>query len=1035
MKDFPGSKDFSCGDRRERRAGDPASPLRFCVAFLFRIISLFWQMKSSLRGAAIAVAAVALAPSCAPAQIVMSVTDKTAAPVTVQSADITTEVMGRIAVTTFDMVFANPNGRALEGTFEFPLLDGQRVVRFALDIDGALREAVPVPKEKGRVVFEEIERRRVDPGLLEKTAGNNYRARIFPIPANGTRHVVIAYQEDLGAAAAAHYRLALDFPKELKVFNLTARVLAATGTTIPKATTTLPLELPAWQDAKVLSVKKENFTARGVLDLELPAMPAGEKGQPAVITETFNGREYFYAAVPLPDLAVKPRPAPKTVGILWDASGSGRTRDHKREFAMLEAWFAAVRDVDVKLISLRNTASAPVALKVRDGKWQEVRSALEKTVYDGATSFDGLVDDTSVDEWLLFSDGLVNFGSSQTLDKLPLRAPVHVVNASAKAAPEFLRGLALRGGGEYADLLTLDAQQAVSRLRQISLRVLAVERNPEAVAQVFPEPGVAVSTEGGALVVTGILRQSSATVSVKLGFSEADARKIEFSVKSGEGASSLAARGWALAKIDHLATMSGDNRADIRATAEEFRIVTADTSLIVLETLDDYIRYNIEPPAALRDQWARYRSNRDLTLDKNRQQNIERVVKLFQDRASWWEKKFPKDGSVVADVLPGVAAAAPLASADSAARESEPLADPPAMMAAPPRPAAPAGVPLMAREGLQTGGLTWRSRADVNLDTIGGASLGSLGGRAAAASIALQRWSPAAGYLDHIRRAPESERFAVYLEERADHARQPGFYLDVAGYFLDEAKDSARGLQVLSNLAELGLEDAPLLRVLGHRLVQAGRPDLALPVFERVLAIRGEEPQSRRDLALVADKLGQHQRAVDLLWEVASRPWDSRFPEIELIALGELNAIVSAHREGLDLSKIDPRLRKEMPIGLRVVLTWDADNSDIDLWVDDPNGERAIYNHPRTYQGGRMSSDFRAGYGPEEFLLRAPKPGKYTVRINYYGDQRQTALGPVTAQVRLITGFGTADEKEQRVTVRLRDRNETLEIGSIEIGR
>jgi len=339
--------------------------------------------------------------------------------------------------------------------------------------------------------------------------------------------------------------------------------------------------------------------------------------------------------------------------------------------------------------------------------------------------------------------------------------------------------------------------------------------------------------------------------------------------------------------------------------------------------------------------------------------------------------------------------------------------------------------------------------SDVSVNAAGSPRPAAPSQTQSAAAIALQRWSPTASYLDHLRRAPESERFAVYLEERADHAREPGFYLDVAGYFFDEAKDAPAALQILSNLAELGLEDAALLRVLGYRLTQAGRPDLALPVFERVLKIRGEEPQSRRDLALVCAKLGQFQRAVDLLWEVVSRPWDARFPEIEMIALNEMNAIIatSAQTSGaqtsgeqtpgaqpLDLSRIDARLLKNLPTGLRVILTWDADNCDIDLWVDDPNGERAKYDHPQTYQGGRMSRDFTQGYGPEEFLLRAPKPGKYTVRINYYGDSRQTALGPVTAQLRLITDFGTPREKEKLITVRLVDKKESLEIGAVEIG-
>jgi uncharacterized protein YfaP (DUF2135 family) len=126
-------------------------------------------------------------------------------------------------------------------------------------------------------------------------------------------------------------------------------------------------------------------------------------------------------------------------------------------------------------------------------------------------------------------------------------------------------------------------------------------------------------------------------------------------------------------------------------------------------------------------------------------------------------------------------------------------------------------------------------------------------------------------------------------------------------------------------------------------------------------------------------------------------------------------------------------LRKNLPVGLRATLTWDADNCDIDLWVVDPNGEIAKYDHPLTLQGGRMSRDFTSGYGPEEFILRKPKAGTYQVKINYFGDRRQTAIGPVTVQMRLTTDFGLPSQKEQRITVRLVDPKETLDIGSIEI--
>jgi Ca-activated chloride channel family protein len=105
------------------------------------------------------------------------------------------------------------------------------------------------------------------------------------------------------------------------------------------------------------------------------------------------------------------------------------------------------------------------------------------------------------------------------------------------------------------------------------------------------------------------------------------------------------------------------------------------------------------------------------------------------------------------------------------------------------------------------------------------------------------------------------------------------------------------------------------------------------------------------------------------------------------------------------VSRIDPRLRRNLSVDTRVVLTWDADSTNIDLWVIDPNGEKADYSNRLTYQGGRMSRDFAGGYGPEEFSLRHAKPGRYVVQVQFYGHNRSTVAGPTTLQVRLFSGI------------------------------
>jgi len=240
-------------------------------------------------------------------------------------------------------------------------------------------------------------------------------------------------------------------------------------------------------------------------------------------------------------------------------------------------------------------------------------------------------------------------------------------------------------------------------------------------------------------------------------------------------------------------------------------------------------------------------------------------------------------------------------------------------------------------------------------------------------------------------------------------------------------------VRVLTNLAEMDLENRHILRILGYRLLQARAAALAIPVFRKVLELSPEEPQSYRDLglALAADR--QYQPAIDTLYEVVVKPWHGRFPDVEIITLAELNAVIATSGANLDVSRVDPRLVKNLPLDLRVVLTWDADNTDIDLWVTDPNGEKAFYGHRLTYQGGRMSLDFTGGYGPEEYSLKRAKPGKYKVEAQYYGDRRQAVTGPTTLQVKLATRFGTAEQSEQSITLRLKGRQETVFVGEFEV--
>jgi Ca-activated chloride channel homolog len=225
-----------------------------------------------------------------------------------------------------------------------------------------------------------------------------------------------------------------------------------------------------------------------------------------------------------------------------------------------------------------------------------------------------------------------------------------------------------------------------------------------------------------------------------------------------------------------------------------------------------------------------------------------------------------------------------------------------------------------------------------------------------------------------------------------------------------------------------------LLRILGHRLQQLGEYRLARHVFADVLRLRPEEPQSWRDLGLVLVELKLYDQAIEQLNHVVMADWDGRFADIEVLALEDLNrAIVKAKAAGWKEFKVAPRLVQLLDVDVRIVMTWDADQTDIDLWVIEPTAEKAFYGHNRTSIGGLVSRDFTQGYGPEEYMIHHAPHGSYKISANFYGTNSATLLGPVTVQVDVYTNFGRPNEQKKSLTLRLGKAKDTVPIGEIEL--
>jgi Ca-activated chloride channel family protein len=116
-----------------------------------------------------------------------------------QNEEVKTSIKDQVAKTYIKQVFANDTDRNLAGTYLFPLPADTTFSSFSLHIDGKPVEGQILEAEAARQEYEAIVRRMVDPGLLEYADYKTVRARIFPIPAHGTKTVELEYTQLLKA--------------------------------------------------------------------------------------------------------------------------------------------------------------------------------------------------------------------------------------------------------------------------------------------------------------------------------------------------------------------------------------------------------------------------------------------------------------------------------------------------------------------------------------------------------------------------------------------------------------------------------------------------------------------------------------------------------------------------------------------------------------------------------------------------------------------------------------------------------------------
>jgi Ca-activated chloride channel homolog len=901
----------------------------------------------------------------------------------IEAVRVHTLIRGHLARTTYEITFRNDLDRDLDGQFSFPLPPDAEVSDIGLYFDGVLRHAVAVERVQARAAYEETVHRRVDPALAEWGASTRaFRFRVYPIPARGTKAVHLAYDQDIANA-----------PYELDLRH---------GLTQTAVALTVDSDAPVERDGPAYV-----RVARGDSEVALAAWSASE-------------RMWYYSAPPRIRSTAAVLPPAAAVTLLYDVSSSAIQRDDDalREFlrAFLGQQRAGVRVTVVPFHVGVDPAFETDAIAL-DQRLRELPHAGATNLVSLLERLPAIAANAPADSRiLLVTDGMHTIGDTRSLaraiDALPRFArPLAIVNASPSADDTILARLAAATGGSLADLTRTRAADAATASMRLPRRT-TVTSFGHGIRQVLPESMTLAADITATLHARGLQPLSWLPVTV------GDVRRdLMVRERSSDEERDLVRRSWARAALRELLERNAP-AAEVLAHGLRFRQLTPHTSLLVLDTWQDYEAYGIPLPPEVRAQKAR-----DLARYETERQRSNAPAFLLArsggddtDDAEfhpvgWFIRGIVTDGT---GPLPGVTVEMLV----DDARATTTVTDVQGRFWITARRAPPRFVLRSMLEGFEMATLSFprgaakgamfelvmrvASIAESITVTAEAPAIDSAATQVSISHSASlvrptaealtdpllveiagggdleERFARIAAVVERLRTLPSiDDRFRAYVAARSAIGGDKYFQAHAALALHADAPELA--VRALTDLAEAWPDDAPTLRLIGRVLDGWGYGDLARLLFERALELSPRETQTWRELLLLAAKEQRTGDLRELERRFATAKRDARMEQTETALETELK------RAGNDR-------RVDEAAELQVEVMWDTNYTDIDLHVTEPSGEVVSYQHVRSKQGGTLHDDVTSGFGPETYTLPRMESGTYEIALDYYSND-DTRLG------------------------------------------
>jgi len=938
--------------------------------------------------------------------------DNGAVALSIEALRVDVMIRGHLARTTYEITYRNSTDRVVDGDFSFPLPPDAEVSDIALYFGQTLRHAVAVERVQAKTAYEDtVHRRRVDPALAEWSSSSRaFHFHVYPIPALDTKLVHISYDQEL---TSSPYELDLRYGANVKSFDLN-------------------IEGDARIDADGLVLHNGSAQLQNA-KLDAVIRAAASDDERALVAFSPSDKTWYASArLRLHSTSRAIDPA-SDVTLLYDASGSAVQRDQEKLRAFLAAFFAK------QSASMRVTV-VPFHVAVdaaRETDAQGVERTLATIPLAGATNLAAAIESISSarpsSRIVIVTDGINDLGDSSRVARAisaaaALRRPLTIVNASPTGDDNLLGGLARASGGWYVDLAHADPIAAAESAMRLPTRI-KLESGTPLIRDVLPS--ALLATTDLVTTVNARSRIQFSTLPVIAG----NARR-DFAVRylDSEEEQDLVRRAWARARLRALLD-GGAPPETLLEHGRHFGQLTPQTSLLVLETWQDYVMWGFPLPADLRAERAvSEEEDRRREREQQRPGTIElrgRTNEPSPQGAAWFIKgtvtlsESPLPGATLTMSTPDMSRttvsdgegrfwfnlpAAPQSFMLKAEMESfstttrsfprgapkgsiveiemrlSAVAEAITVTAAGPVVEAdttqinqPRNASLARRDA--------NALADRLLGALASEDVAAIDDEETAAKTIGQRVERIAAVVEKLRSLNSiDDRFRYYAAARSVLGGEKLFQAQAALAVRDDAPDLA--IRLLTDLVEAYPDDAPTLRIIGRVLAGWGRADLAALLFERAIELSPRETQSWRELILLHAKEGHERELSELQRRYASYQRDARMAQTETALAEEMKRRTTG---------TDPRLDPSSE--LQIEAMWDSNYTDVDMHVIEPDGEQVYYGHRDSKSGGRLHDDVTTGFGPEIYTAPHVQKGTYQIVLATYAADMTRVMQETLAHV------------------------------------